>query len=288
MTMRRSLRPAAVTLLLVLSACGAQGTADEALEPTSSAPAPAAGLVLRIDQTAGFVVPSARFGQLPVVAVYADGRVITQGPVPAIYPGPALPNVQVQEIDQAQVQDVVDRALAAGVAETGDLGSPPVADAFTTRFTVVTADETYVREVYALYETPEGEPGEGVSTEQAAARDRLVDLLNSLTELGMTATTAYEPTAVAAITSPWTDPGDGLGSSPEMAWPGPALPGDPVAGPPGFGCVTVTGAEVSEVLEAAASATQLTPWATPENNRWSVTFRPLLPDEAACEDLEAS
>ncbi|UOY01412.1 hypothetical protein [Blastococcus sp. PRF04-17] len=282
--MRRSLRPAALAVLLLLSACGARGTADEAPEPSSAEPAPAAGLVLRVDQTGGFVMPSAAVGRLPVVAVYADGQVITQGPVPAIHPGPALPNVQVQEIDQAQVQDVVDRALAAGVAETGDLGSPPVADAFTTRFTLVTADDTYVREVYALWETPEGGSAQGVTADQAAARDRLAELLNSLTDLGMTDTTAYEPSAVAVITAPWTDPGDGL-DYPAMPWPGPELPGAPLPGPPGFSCATVTGTEVAPLLEAAAGATQLTPWTTPDGDRWSVTFRPLLPDESGCEDL---
>ena len=46
--------------------------------------------------------------------------------------------------------------MAAGVAETSDLGSPSVADAPSTRFTVATTTETYVREVYALREAPDG------------------------------------------------------------------------------------------------------------------------------------
>jgi len=290
MTMRRSLRPAALALALLLSACASEaipGEGSDSPSDPSSEPAPAAGLVLRVDQTGGFVMPSASVGRLPVVAIYADGQVITQGPVPAIYPGPALPNLQVSEIEQSEVQDVVDRALAAGVAESDDLGSPPVADAFSTRFTVVTADETYVREVYALWEAPDREGGgavEGVTEEQSAARDRLVELLDSLTALGNSATTAYVPGAVAAIASPWIDPGDGM-SYPAIAWPGPALPGTPTGGPPDMGCVTVAGAEVAPLLELAGTATQLTPWTTPDGATWAVTFRPLLPEESGCEDL---
>ena len=39
----------------------------------------------------------------------------------------------------------------------------------------------------------------------------------------------YAPTAVAVIATPWVDPQDGV-SQPEMAWPGPALPGEPTGG----------------------------------------------------------
>jgi hypothetical protein len=285
MTMRRSLRPAALAVLLLLSACGARGTTDDASDSSApGAPAPAAGLVLRIDHTGGFVVPSSSFGRLPIVAVYADGQVITQGPVPAIYPGPALPNVQVRQIDQAEVQDVVDQALAAGVAETGDLGAPPVADVFTTRFTLVTADDTHVREVYALTEMPDREATEGVSEDQAAARARLQDLLSSLSDLGMAETTGYVPSAVAAIVSPWVDPGDGM-SYPEVPWPGPALPGEQLSAPLGISCVTATGDEAAAILDAAAEATQMTPWTTADGARWAVVLRPLLPDESGCADL---
>jgi hypothetical protein len=285
MTMRRSLRPAALAVLLLLSACGAGGTADDASEPSSSGPpAPASGLVLRIDQTGGFVVPSSSFGRLPLVAVYADGQVITQGPVPAIYPGPALPNLQIRQIDQAEVQDVVDQALAAGVAETGDLGAPPVADVFTTRFTLVTADDTHVREVYALSELPDRETTDGVTEDQAADRARLQDLLTSLSDLGMADTTGYVPSAVAAIASPWVDPQDGM-NYPELPWPGPPLPGEPLSEPLEISCVTATGEEASALLEAAGEATQMTPWTSADGSRWSVVLRPLLPDESGCADL---
>jgi hypothetical protein len=40
------------------------------------------------------------------------------------------------------------------------------------------------------------------------------------------------------------------------------------------------------VLDAAGSANALTPWVASDGTRWSVTFRPLLPDEGGCTDLQ--
>lgn len=271
----------AALLVLGLAGCAERGsTGGPPGAPPSSEAAATDGLVLRVEQTGGFVTPSSLVARLPMISVYADGRVITEGPVAAIYPGPALPNVQVAEIATADVQAMVDRALDAGVAGTGDLGTPPIADATSTRFTVVTTGRTYVREVYALWE---GVGAGGLTGEQEAARGELSELLTSLTEPAQD-TTAYEPAAVAAIATPWVDPGDGLVQA-EAAWPGPALPGEPTGGPPDVTCVTATGEEARAVLAAAREANAATPWVTGDGARWSVTLRPLLPDETGCADL---
>jgi hypothetical protein len=290
MTIMRS--AIAALLVLGLAACAeraatggpsASAPSSEATpsEATPSGTAAAEGLVLRVEHTGGFVTPSMTAGRLPMVSVYADGRVITEGPVALIYPGPALPNVQVAEIDDEAVQDLVDRALAAGVGETADLGMPPLADAPSTRFTLVTAEGTYEREVYALWETPEGG---GLTTEQEEARARLSDLLSSLTDAGGAGTTPYTPESVAAVVTPWVDPEDGL-VQPELPWPGPALPGESTGGPADVTCVTATGAEAQAVVAAAQGGNAATPWVTADGSRWSVTFRPLLPDETGCADL---
>jgi len=283
MTIIRAARPAlAVALLLTVTACAERGGATGPGAPaTPSAAAATEGLVLRVEQTGGFAPPSTALPRLPIVSVYADGSVITEGPVALIYPGPAMPNVQVAEIDDAALQDLVDRALAAGVTETSELGMPPVADAPSTRFTLVTSDGTYEREVYALFEAPEGS---GLTPEQEEARGRLSDLQSSLLDAGGTATTPYAPESVAAVVTPWTDPQDGL-AQPELPWSGPALPGEPTGGPPDVSCVTATGAEAQAVLERARSGNASTPWVTGDGSRWSVAFRPLLPDETGCADL---
>jgi hypothetical protein len=285
---------AALGLALLLSACAERadvGGAPPTTEPTGTTQLPDGdgALVLQVATTGGFVTPGMLVGRLPLVSVYADGRVITEGPVAAIYPGPAWPNVQQQQADRATVQTLVDHALAAGVAETTDLGTPGIADAPSTRFTVTTDTGTAVREVYAL--TEGAGSTSGLTDEQRAARAELADLLTELTDLPATlgpqgqASTSYEPTAVAALARPWTaseaDPA--LGEQPEVAWPGPALAGDTVA--PGVTCVVANGDQARAVTDAARKANTLTPWSTGDGARWWISFRPLLPDETGCADL---
>ncbi|WP_299952104.1 hypothetical protein [uncultured Modestobacter sp.] len=293
------LRPAGLTLaLLLLTACaesGGTGTAPAPVPEAESGSGSGAGavvlpeaedaLVLQVEQTGGFVTPEMLAGRLPIVSVYGDGRVITQGPVIAIYPAPAWPNVQVQQADRSTVQELAERALAAGIDQTADLGSPPLADAPSTRFTLVTDDGPITREVYALQEA---EGAGGLTAEQEAARAQLRDLLADLTDLTATlgdddaAPAPYEPAAVAALARPWSAPADDT-EQPELTWPGPELPGEPIA--PGVTCVTATGEEARALAEAARGATTLTPWVGADGARWSITFRPLLPEESGCADL---
>jgi hypothetical protein len=283
--MPRALRSTlALTLLLLLGAC-AERSGGEAARPASPPEGPGR-LVLQVEHTGGFVTPEMLAGRLPLVSVYADGRVLAQGPVPAIYPGPALPNLQVWQLDADGVQTVVDRAVAAGVTETGDLGSPPVADAPATRFTLVTEEGTSVREVQALFETPDDG---GLTEQQQAVRGELLGLLDLLTApegpLGAAGPESYRPEAVAAVVTPWTaDPEPEL-VQPEVPWPGPALPGEPLEPRLELSCVVARGAEADAVLDAAAGANALTPWLADDGSRWALTMRPLLPHETGCADL---
>ena len=283
----RAVVPAALGVLLLVSACAQRGGGGAA--PGTSEPAPVAlpddagALVLQVEHTGGFLTPDALAGRLPMVSVYADGRVISEGPVIAIYPGPAWPNVQLQQADPVAVRSLVAHALAAGVGGTSDLGMPGIADAPSTRFTVTTAEGTTVREVYALSEGA-GDPA--LTAEQQAGRADLADLLAELTDLPATldGSASYEPAAVAALARPWTaEPDPAVGERPSVAWPGPALPGQPVVGD--LTCVVTAGDQTPTVVAAARAADQLTPWSTPDGTVWAVGFRPLLPHETGCADL---
>jgi hypothetical protein len=292
-----ALRPAVGLALatLLLTACAEQGGTGAAPpgpssetpteSETVSLPEGQEALVLQVADVGGFTTPEMLAARLPVVSVYADGRVITQGPVPAIYPGPAWPNVQVQHVDQATVQQLAARAMDAGIAETADLGSPPLADATSTRFTLVTDEGPVTREVYALRESV---GAGGLTEEQEEARTALQDLLDDLTDLTQAvgaeseAPEPYTPEAVAALARPWTEPADEL-AHPELPWPGPALPGEPIA--PEVTCVTATGEEAQALADVARDATTMTPWVGADGARWSITFRPLLPHESGCADL---
>ncbi|MGY1775447.1 hypothetical protein ACI8AV_06280 [Geodermatophilus sp. SYSU D00804] len=276
MTTTSTVRAAALLAgALALAGCAQDGTDAAAPSPD---PLPA-GPVLQVEHTGGFVPPEDLATRLPLVTVYGDGRVFTEGPQIEIWPSPALPNVQVTEVGEATVRDLLDRAVDAGVTEDADLGEPPVADAPTTRITLTTGEGTAVREVYALAETPDG----SLTPEQAEARGRLQDLVDELTGLAAAGPAeSYVPQTVAAVVQPHTG-GDPEFLQPDVAWPGPGLPGTPLGA--GLTCVSATGQQAADVLAAAATANVLTPWATPDGARWSIAFRPVLPHETGCADL---
>lgn len=292
MTRLRGTLIAAAVPLFVMSAC-AQPTADGAGlpasgTPESSAASPQGGtsLVLRTEQFGGFVPQDRTVGALPQVSVYADGRVISEGPVVAVYPGPALPNVQVQTISPERVQELIKAAEAAGVRNGADFGRPNVADAPSTRVTVVTPQGTQSVTAAALHESQPQDPQ--LTPAQRSAREKLATYVSSLTSLQTSQSDVkpYSAEAVAVLARPWVDPGGTDPKSPEKAWPGPALPGTYLNAAIKIGCVMVTGAEKDKVWAAAKDATAITPW-TADGAKYLITFRPMLPDEAGCAVLKS-
>lgn len=243
--------------------------------------------MLRFQSVGGFVAPVTNYTRIPTFSLYADGRVVVQQFVPTPYPPPALPYVFVRRISARDVGRLVARARAAGVGTATDFGTPGIADATSTRFILAGARTT---EVYALSEAADTAPD--LTPRQRQARARLSSLVAALDDLPGTLgipvqhrPTPYRPTAIAALTRPWTSIGP-REDSPVRAWPGAALPGRPL-GPTGLSCVTTTGAGAARVLAAAQTAHANSPW-TFRGKRWSIVFRPLLPDERGCSDLQAN
>jgi hypothetical protein len=240
-------------------------------------------LVLRLEGVGGFVSPQSIVARVPQLSVYGDGRVISEGPVPADYPGPALPNILVRRISVDSVQRLVDLAVAAGVGQIRDYGQPSVADVGSTRVTVRTDSGNLVTEVYAL------DFSDGLSATQRSNRavvkglvDRLSDLPGTLGAANIGPEAQYQPTSIAAFATTYDEHDPTLATQPERAWAGLALPG--ATGRLGFSCLVATGSDAAQVISAAMEANQATPW-TFGGTRWSVTFRPLLPDEHSCADL---
>jgi hypothetical protein len=282
---------AAIPLLVLVSACGAQPAADAAPPaPPAAASLGADEVALRVTYTGGFVTPQSIPGRVPALSVYGDGRVITEGPVPAIYPGPALPNLQQTRISESDVDALVKRAVAAGVGATTDLGQPGVAAASTTRFLVTTENGIRQTDAYALDMSSDDAQ---LDATQKAARKKLSDLLAALQDLPATLGAGavreeggYQAKAIAGIATPYVKPEQPLELEPPVPvdWPGPALPGDRLNPAVEVGCVTATGDQAQAVLTAAGKANAMTPWLS-EGEQWSVLLRPLLPDESGCVDL---
>ncbi|MFI7602998.1 hypothetical protein [Actinoplanes sp. NPDC049681] len=291
MTTFRGLRAVAAAATLVLLGACAQPIADgEGVAGTPSSGPPtggAGGLVLRVKHTGGFVGPDALAGRLPELSVYADGRVIFSGPTTAIYPGPALPNVLVRMLSPEQVTELTRQAVAAGVRPGTDFGQPGVADATTTEVTVVTGAGEQTASANALREARPDDPR--LTAAQKQARTKLTGFLDRTDELTSgPGAQPYRPEILAAVVRPYVEPGDDLPGRPQaVQWPGPALPGEPLAEPQKLSCVTVTGEQRDAVLKAAKDAHATTPWVS-GGNGWTVTLRPLLPDETGCADLKAA
>jgi hypothetical protein len=289
---------APLALFALISGCAARsspggaGSSTGATASPNTSPRPNPGtyrpddLVLRVELVHGFMRENF-VAQAPMVSVYGDGRVITEGPQIAIDPRPALPNLVVRHISPAGVNALVNRALDRDVGHGRDYGQPNIYDAPSTRFTLLTDAGVLVTDVYALGVT---DSHDGLTDAQRSARQMLQNLIDELTDLPRTLgpeageEKPYEATALAAVSREWTEPATDRQPQPERAWPGPALPGEPMGRLPEVRCLTVGGAVAPTVLAAAATATDGTPWAS-GGKRWRVEFRPLLPDETSCADL---
>lgn len=272
-------RVLALLPLLAAAACG-QGVSsdDDALGPAAAAPE---ALVLQVVRAGGFLPAGAAFRSVPGVSVYGDGRVVSEGPQIELWPPPALPSVQVGRLPSQEVSRLVDAGRAVVEADE-DYGQPPVADAPTTAVVVHDGDRRAVAAAVALEELS-GEPappeGGGLTAEQRAARERLSAYVRQVQDAASAvASQPYEGEGLAVLAEPYGDgvPAADLPPS-ELAWPGPALA-------PGT-CTVVAGAQAAEVRGAAASASVETRWAV-DGQVLRLAFRPLLPHERTCEDVQ--
>ncbi len=255
-------------------------------------PTGANDLVLREEVSGGLVPPGFILSELPVVSIYGDGRVITQGPQIEIYPGPALPNLRVQRVSEAGLQ----RILAAA-AEAGLMGDdvmylyPVIADAPTTTFWVNAGGAKHRTSAYAL---GIGDDPSVVSPEDAAARAKMQAFAEKLGDLagwlGPDVVSADAPYTFEAIRiysqeAEPTSPDQGL--APTVAdWPL-STPlssfGEPFRDgiEPSMRCGVVTGDDLATLRPALEAANQLTFWRS-EGRTYQLILRPLLPDESGC------
>ena len=272
-------RVLALLPLLAAAACG-QGVPsdDDALGPAAAAPD---ALVLQVVRAGGFLPAGAAFRSVPSVSVYGDGRVVSEGPQIEIWPPPALPSVQVGRLPSQEVSRLVDAGRAVVDADE-DYGRPPVADAPTTAVVLQDGGQRAVAAAVALEELS-GElappDGGGLTAEQRAARERLSAYVRQVQDAASAVEArAYEGEGLAVLAEPYGDGAPAAEPPPsELAWPGPALA-------PGT-CTVVAGAQAAEVHDAAASASVETRW-TVDGQVLRLAFRPLLPHERTCEDVQ--
>lgn len=252
-------------------------------------------VVVRIAWTGGFVPYEYLFTSLPRFTLLGDGRVFVDGPQIAIYPGPALPNVQVRRLTEEGIQSILFRIAETGLfdeSHSWTAATQFIADANSTVFTVRADNREVVVDVYALglLTDPNMAPS-GIPTDELEAHDRLTALESDLLNLDAwipaddwadATWQAYAPDAlrlvVANIDAQPPNP-EGLDSEP-IPWPGTTAPDQlgTASTIQDFRCGVVSGEEGAAWYTALSAANQLTRWSH-DSHLYSVTPRPLLPDE---------
>jgi hypothetical protein len=286
-------RPAAL-LLAATVATACVGTAG-ASEPTRSAvPTPKPNpdrVVFRVDWDGGFVAPGTILGRLPQIVVYADGRVIVQGPQIEIYPGPLVPSLQVRALTPEALARLVQLAKDKGLLKDAHYDLAGIADATTTVLTLDIDGRTYRVSAYALMEAGDAAvPGFGGMDEATragrAALREFIDGLSGIPEADFSGPwTVFEPTALRLFAAPAGQrPDDVVQPGGPVAWPLADLgrAGAPVGdGSLGFRCQVVAGDDLATVLPLLQSSNALSVF-TSGGGEWSLIVRPLLPGETGC------
>lgn len=265
-TMRTWLLLAAV---LTIPACGIP--TEPGLELPQDPDAP----VIQVKSEGGFAPVELILGQGPRYTLLADGRLIYEGPVIAIYPGPLLPNYQVTPISEEQMASALalvdDIGLPDMDSEIDDSAASRVADATTELITYWDDNGVHTYAVYAL--------GIDLDDTPSPATRAFSDLLEVLGDLSAGEATPYEAERVRIIAGPgfvndeFEDVRD---------WP---LESDDLSTwdvlPNGWQCQVFE----PEILDRFADATQATQWTGSEGSDMDLVkllVRPLHPGEPDC------
>jgi hypothetical protein len=282
---------AAGALVVSLAACGddSSGTLEsipgtDTVVAAPTTPAPAVGpttiaplafehpmgaddVVARIAYEGGFVPVETMFLNLPTLLVTGDGRVIVPGAVPAIYPGPLLPSLQVGSIGEDGVQQLLSLAADHGLLTPRTYETDMnIADAPDTVVTIVANGETIEHRAYAL--------GLGGEPETDPLRAELAAFVDAATRAASDGSIDLQPYASDTFLLRAAPVSDLSVYDPEptvVAWPAeaPALDG-------AADCLSVP---ADTVGEAVASADQLT-FFTSGDVTYSVAVKPLLPGDS--------
>ena len=297
-------RPARLVSLTVLAigviACGgvaSSGTAVPSAPPSTTpaasgapsvAPSPSAAtsiLLLKVTTEGGFINPAATLAALPLAAVYADGRIMTPGPVDAIYPGPLMAPVSVRDIGTAGAAAILAAIRQAALDQPAASGPGIPGDAGTNVFTVVVDGVTTTSQFAG---SQPGRPGPVASgdEERVAALALLDRLLDPTDTWGAPAAaeTPYVPTGYRIYVAPGGPPADPQASQSPVEWPLATpladfgIPAVPDRGIAGLRQGVALGEDAATLRPVLERATTLTAFAS-GGSSFTLSVRPLLPDE---------
>jgi hypothetical protein len=266
--MRLRLALFVVLLALPLAATGTAGGEEQ--EPTAGAQP-----VIQVDSHGGFVPVEIVQGNLPEVTVTADGRLITQQEGGAF---DRMARLRIARIDDARIQELLDQAREIGLLDdptAKDYGSPNVTDLTDTTVTITIDGETFSTSVYAL-----DFAAEDLRDEQRANREALQAFIDDVREASPRR--PYEVKRLAVLVTP----AEGGANGKVVEWPLDDLATIGVGARLAERCLVVSGDDLDAVLPLAKRARFGTLWQSGDKD-WRLVFRPLLPHERTCEDINA-
>lgn len=255
-----------IALSMTVAACGVETGLPEKNEDP----------LLQIRSEGGFAPVEFVLGRGPTFTLLANGQLIHEGPVAAVYPGPLLPNYQVTTVEDDQIRAVLELVEKMGLPdiedERDDSANEFVADATTEVVTYWDENGTHRYSVYALGIEPD--PNE----ERSRVFLELIELLGELTASSPSEPFDGERVQVIA----------GIGfADPEITdvrdWPLEDRDFSDWTVLPNQWMCKMYG---PEVLGAFEDATQATEWTHPDPmmdaDSYKLVVRPLHPGEPDC------
>ncbi len=259
---------------MVVAACGGDGGRNDAMPFQPIAPD---AVVLEVRDEGGFAPVEFILGRPPRYVLTADRRLWYQGPVPEIFPGPLLPNIQGVRVADGDWEDIVRAVDQSSLpyidrVENRDAAST-VADATDTIFTLFDTEGEHVYVVYGLG------IGATASSSEIVALEQLIADLDEATvngePLGRFETDRFEIRVNSQV------PGFDPQFITRRSWPLTEAPTSLADGFGGWRCAVIEGAELVSLVSELDAATQTTLWEF-EGTDWSMIARPLFPHETGC------
>ena len=273
-----------LTLALIAAACGGSDagtdgstTPDTTAGPGSTvAPGNPGDPLLIVSYEGGFAPIEFIINQPPAFVLLRDGTLISQGPQPAIFPGPAMPAMQQQQLTADQMKDIATLIEATGLPNEIDFvdndASNFVADASTTVARYFDEDgQEHKMSVYALgmaEEMPDNVANLGLLTER----------LSNFSAEGTGGDSYVGDELIVRI----LQGGGFAGNNDEREWTFDFAAPDGPVNMPDIPCLVVDGADAESLRATLADATAATSWKA-GNESYLVLARDLLPGESGCE-----
>jgi hypothetical protein len=285
----RFARPGAL-LLASLSLVACVSSAGATAPTPSPDPVDKDKPVFRLSWDGGFVSPEMLLGRMPIITIYADGRVITNGPVPAIYPGPLMPNLQEHTLSAEGLQRLIDLAREKDLLKTVHYDFPGIADAPDTVLEINLGGKTYRVSAYALAEAGVDLAAPGLDQDAIDGRADLRAFVDALT--GVPAGDfvdeehpfAFDGVRIYAGKAVVVPNSELPGEQPAIDWPlaDLATAGEKVDNTVlDVRCQVVEGEDLAEVLPLLQEANALQTFRS-EGELYSLIVIPLLPGETGC------